>query len=104
MPRRSMWQARRALYPRANFSASQLRNVSGPTIGIGGNGNVTLTGSSASGSGEWLRVGTINDFPPMAAPDAGPGGITDPEGLETPPIFTAPAARGRARTRQRRRR
>lgn len=45
-----------------------------------------------SGSGQWLQVGTISDFPPLAAPDAGPSGITDPEGLETPPIFTAPAA------------
>ena len=28
----------------------------------------------------------------MAAPDAGPVGTTDPEGLETPPVFAPPAA------------
>ncbi|HEY4076251.1 MAG TPA: autotransporter outer membrane beta-barrel domain-containing protein, partial [Rhizomicrobium sp.] len=77
----------------ANFTASHLTNVSGPVVGIGGNGNVSLTaGSSASGSGQWLNVATIDDFPPLAAPDAGPVGTTDPEGLETPPVFLPPAA------------
>jgi autotransporter family porin len=69
-----------------------LTNVSGPTIGVGGVGNVTLTNSTASGSGQWLRVGTINEFPPLTTPDAGPLGLTDPEGLEIPIIFASPGA------------
>jgi autotransporter family porin len=76
----------------ARFTASSLTNVSGPTIGVGGNGNVSLTNSFASGSGQWLRVGTIGEFPPLTLPDAGPLGITDPEGTETPIVFAPPAA------------
>lgn len=76
----------------ARFTGSSLTNASGPTIAVGGNGNVTLTTSTAGGSGEWLRVATIADFPPLGIPDAGPGGITDPEGIEVPPVFAAPAA------------
>lgn len=76
----------------ARLTDSSLTNASGPTIGVGGVGNVSLTNSTAGGSGEWLRVGTINEFPPLAVPDSGPGGITDPEGLETPPVFSSPLA------------
>lgn len=76
----------------ARFTGSTLTNVSGPTIAVGGVANVTLNNSTASGSGEWLRVGTIADFPPLATRDAGLPGVTDPEGLETPIVFAPPAA------------
>lgn len=76
----------------ANFTGSTLTNVNGPTIGVGGNGNVSLTNSSAGGSGQWLRVGTINDFPPLAAAVANPIGGTDPEGTEPPPSSPLPRA------------
>lgn len=76
----------------ANFTGSSITNIDGPTIGVGGNGNVTLTNSFVSGSGQWLRVGTIANFSPLAAPDSGPPGITDPEGTEIPIIFPPPAA------------
>lgn len=76
----------------ANFTGSSITNVDGPTIGVGGNGNVTLTNSLVSGSGQWLRVGTIANFSPLSAPDSGPPGITDPEGTEIPIIFPPPAA------------
>ncbi|MGM4905911.1 beta strand repeat-containing protein [Tardiphaga sp. 866_E4_N2_1] len=76
----------------ANFTGSSITNIDGPTIGVGGNGNVSLTNSSVSGSGQWLRVGTIANFSPLSAPDSGPPGITDPEGTEIPIIFPPPAA------------
>ena len=49
------------------FTNSMLTNVSGPTIGVGGSGDVTLTNSFAGGSGQWLRVGTSVDFPALLA-------------------------------------
>ncbi|KQV82119.1 hypothetical protein ASC90_23685 [Rhizobium sp. Root1220] len=76
----------------ARFTDSTLTNVSGSTIGVGGIGNVSLSNSFVGGSGQWLRVGTIAEFPPLAVPDTGPGGVTDPEGLDIPPVFTPPAA------------
>ncbi|WP_181184484.1 autotransporter outer membrane beta-barrel domain-containing protein [Cupriavidus pinatubonensis] len=51
----------------AGFTSSTLRNTSGPTIAVGGNGTISLSGSTVSGSGEWLRVGTIADFPSLPA-------------------------------------
>ncbi|ANP90111.1 hypothetical protein BA011_39990 (plasmid) [Rhizobium leguminosarum] len=80
------------LVSEARFDASRLGNVDGPAIAVGGEGVVSLTGSVVSSSGQWLSVGTIADFQPLAAPDAGLGGVTDPEGLETSPVFTPPAA------------
>ncbi|MBB4389393.1 outer membrane autotransporter protein [Rhizobium leguminosarum] len=76
----------------ARFDASRLSNADGPAIAIGGEGVVSLTGSVVSSSGQWLSVGTIADFQPLTVPDAGLGGVTDPEGLETSPVFTPPAA------------
>lgn len=77
----------------ANFTDSALTNTSGPSIGIGGSATVSLTRSTVSGiAGQWLRVGTIADFPPLAAPSTLPGGVLDPEGLETPPVASATAA------------
>ncbi|MBY5558370.1 hypothetical protein J0664_26320 (plasmid) [Rhizobium leguminosarum] len=76
----------------ARFDASRLGNVDGPAIAVGGEGVVSLTGSVVSSSGQWLSVGTIADFQPLTVPDAGLGGVTDPEGLETSPVFTPPAA------------
>ncbi len=49
----------------ADFTASTLTNVSGPTIGVAGNADITLTNSVAGGSGQWLQVGTVDDFPAM---------------------------------------
>ncbi|MBY5543644.1 autotransporter outer membrane beta-barrel domain-containing protein [Rhizobium leguminosarum] len=76
----------------ARFDASLLSNTDGPAIAVGGMGIVSLTGSVVSSSGQWLSVGTIADFQPLTVPDAGLGGVTDPEGLETSPVFTPPAA------------
>lgn len=78
---------------RATFDDSRLGNVSGPAIAVGGVGEVTLANSVVDGGAEWLRVGTIADFTPLAVPDSGPGGVQDPDGLETPtPLPAAPAA------------
>ena len=76
----------------ANFNDSTLTNVSGPTIDIAGHGNVNLTGSVASGSGQWLKVGTLNDFPPLAAPEPRLLGVGDPDGLDPPPLVLPPPA------------
>lgn len=77
----------------ANFTGSTLHNSSGPSIAVGGDARVTLTGSTVAGdANRWLAVGTIADFPPLAAPSAPPGGVLDPEGSETPPLQGAPSA------------
>lgn len=77
---------------RATFYGSRLGNVSGPAIAVGGVGQVTLTNSAVSGSSQWLRVATISDFIPLTTPDAGPGGVLDPEGVEPPTTFPPPTA------------
>lgn len=82
----------------ADFTRSSLNNSSGPIIGVAGDGNVSLTDSTATGASEWLRVGTLNDFPALAAapppltgPDDFPDEITgDLPPLQSPPV-TAPA-------------
>src|SRR5262249_33420727 len=44
----------------ARFSNNSiLTNRSGPTIGVAGAGNISLTDSFVSGSGQWLKVGTV---------------------------------------------
>ncbi|MGO4676074.1 autotransporter outer membrane beta-barrel domain-containing protein [Bosea sp. 2YAB26] len=65
----------------AQFTDSTLTNVSGPTIGVAGNGNVSLTGSTAGGSGEWLRVGSSLAFPPLTQlpPLGGVPDLPDPD-------------------------
>ncbi|WP_271899733.1 hypothetical protein, partial [Candidatus Phyllobacterium onerii] len=68
----------------AIFTGSRLRNVSAPTIGVAGAGNATLTGSVADGSGEWLRVGTIDDFPLLGAAELPIRGIPDPLDPDSP--------------------
>jgi outer membrane autotransporter protein len=76
----------------AEFAESSLTNSSGPTIGVGGTGKVTLTDSVAGGSGQWLKVGTIEDFPPLQAMDSGFLGLLAPEETDPPTDpFTAPA-------------
>lgn len=82
----------------ADFTRSTLNNSSGPIIGVAGDANVTLTDSTATGAGEWLRVGTLNDFPllaaahpPLTGPEDFPDELTgDLPPLQSPPI-TAPA-------------
>jgi len=79
------------------FSGSTLANVSGPTIGVAGNGSVALTDSTAGGSGEWLRVGDSSDFAPLMpvqAPLPGPGDFPDEEGVPPPaaPALPVPIA------------
>lgn len=51
----------------ATFTDSTLTNVSGATIGIAGPANISLTGTGVSGSGLWLHVGTIADFPLLSS-------------------------------------
>jgi outer membrane autotransporter protein len=53
----------------AGFTSSTLRNTSGATIAVGGNGSISLAGSTVSGSSEWLRVGTTADFPTLPPPE-----------------------------------
>ena len=67
------------------FANSVLTNVNGPTIGVGGSGNVALTDSRASGSGEWLRVGTAVIFPPLTQTELPFFGIADPDAPDAPP-------------------
>jgi outer membrane autotransporter protein len=82
----------------AEFTGSTLTNISGPIIGVAGDANITMTDSSAAGGSEWLRVGTLSDFPllaasppPLTGPAEFPDEITgDLPPLQSPPI-TAPA-------------
>jgi hypothetical protein len=64
----------------ANFSNnSRLTNVNGPTIGVAGAGNITLANTTVGGSGQWLKVGTVDDFVPLAQVEPPITGIPDPE-------------------------
>ncbi len=67
----------------ASFTDSTLTNSSGATIGIAGPADVSLTRTGVSGSGVWLQVGTIADFPPLSAPEPPltmpPFDLDDPE-------------------------
>jgi outer membrane autotransporter protein len=72
------------------FTNTNLLNNSGPTIGVAGSGNVSLTNSFAGGSGEWLRVGTTANFPPLTAAGLPNFGVPDPDAPDTPPPFTLP--------------
>jgi outer membrane autotransporter protein len=82
----------------ADFTRSTLTNSSGPIIGVAGDANITLTNSTATGASEWLRVGTLSDFPLLTAsppPLTGPADFPDEvtgalPPLQSPPI-TAPA-------------
>ncbi len=76
----------------ARFTGGTITNASGATIAVAGNGKVTLTNLTAGGSGQWLKVGTLNDFPPLPTIIGDPLGVTDPEGTETPPSFPLPRA------------
>src|SRR4029077_18221123 len=75
----------------ANFTGSALTNVSGPTIGIAGLGNVSMTNSTVSGSGDWLRVGTIGNFAALGIPAPSLPGIISPGGDPPAGPFTTPA-------------
>lgn len=80
----------------AIFTGSMLQNATGPIIGVGGVGNVSLTNSTVqrlagNGTGDWLRVGTISDFPALLAPQAPPPVLLDLEGIIPPPPLDAPA-------------
>ncbi len=73
----------------ARFTDSRLANLSGPTIGVAGNGNVSLTNSTAGGSGEWLRVGQSVDFPPLIqSPPL--TGVPDLPDIDLPPPTALP--------------
>lgn len=77
----------------ADFTRSTLTNYSGPIIGVAGSANITLTDASASGGSEWLRVGTLNDFPLLAAPLApltGPADFPDEITGDLPPLQSPP--------------
>lgn len=71
----------------ADFTASVLTSRSGPAIAVAGPGTVTLAGSTVSGV-EWLRVGSIGDFPtlpPPEAPIARPEPLPSVDDPSTPP-------------------
>jgi len=61
----------------ADFTRSTLTNTSGPIIGVAGDANITLTNSTVTGASQWLRVGTLNDFPLLAASPPPLGGPAD---------------------------
>lgn len=73
----------------ASFTDSRLSNIDGPTIGIAGPADVSLVRSSVSGNGLWLHVGTLADFPALAAPEPPPPmpamDLDDP-GAPLPPV------------------
>jgi outer membrane autotransporter protein len=69
----------------ARFTNSQLINRSGPTIAVAGSADITLINSFAGGSGEWLRVGSAIDFPPLTEPEPPIVGIPDTPDPEFPP-------------------
>jgi outer membrane autotransporter protein len=81
----------------ADFTRSSLNNSSGPIIGVAGDANITLTDSTVTGASEWLRVGTLNDFPLLAAPHpplTGPSDFPDEitgalPPLQSPPVFAS---------------
>ena len=77
----------------ADFTRSTLTNSSGPIIGVAGDANITLTDSTATGASEWLRVGTLSDFPLLAAsppPLGGPADFPDEVTGELPPLQSPP--------------
>jgi outer membrane autotransporter protein len=76
----------------AIFTDSSLTNVSGPTIDVAGDGNVVLINTFVGGSGEWLRVGTTADFPPLAQQQLlrGVPDLPDPDPDVPPPTATPP--------------
>lgn len=77
----------------ADFTRSTLSNSSGPIIGVAGDGNITLTGTTASGASEWLRVGTSSDFPALSAsppPLTGPADFPDEITGDLPPLQAPP--------------
>lgn len=82
----------------ADFTGSTLTNSNGPIVGVAGDGNISLTDTTVSGASQWLRVGTLSDFPALAAsppPLTGPSDFPDEITgdlplLQSPPI-TAPA-------------
>ncbi len=80
------------LVSQADFSNSTLTNVSGPIVGVAGNGRIGLTGTRVSGASQWLRVGALGDFPTLATnqtPIQGPVDLPDLDGNlppEPPPL------------------
>ena len=66
----------------ATFATSDILNSSGPTVGIAGHGDVSLTDSRAGGSGHWLHVGTIDQFPEGAPPEVPLTGVQDEVGQD----------------------
>lgn len=90
----------------ADFSAgSVLTNASGPTVGVAGNGRISLTESTVNSPDQWLHVGTVADFPLIASaepPQQGPADFPDDDGNPPtatpglPPTAPVPAAPGLA--------
>jgi autotransporter family porin len=54
----------------AEFSTSSLSAANGPGIAMAGTASVSLTGGTVSSNGDWLRVGTVSDFPALGTPEA----------------------------------
>lgn len=74
------------------LAKSSVISAAGPAIGMAGLANVTLIDSTVSGNGTWLHVGTIDEFPLLAAPDSPLGGIPDPDTLLGNTVAAAPQA------------
>ncbi|MFZ4286225.1 autotransporter outer membrane beta-barrel domain-containing protein [Variovorax sp. HJSM1_2] len=61
----------------ANITGGSLANTSGATIGLAGTVNLSLSNATVGGSGQWLLVGTTDDFPAVGAPEPPPTGVPD---------------------------
>ncbi|WP_367345977.1 autotransporter outer membrane beta-barrel domain-containing protein [Stenotrophomonas bentonitica] len=78
------------------LQGSTLGTASEPAVGVAGNGRVGLTDTTVTADGEWLKVGTVDDFPALLAgevPVQGPVDLPDDDGnLPTAPNAPPPGA------------
>jgi len=51
----------------ASFVGTTLTSASGAAIGVAGQGAVDLRNATVGGSGQWLRVGAVDNFAPLSA-------------------------------------
>lgn len=81
-----------------SFAASTLSSTGGPGIGVAGNGAMTLTGTTVTGNGLWLRVGSVDDFTQLAVipPDPPEDTTPQPEAVASPLALAVAAVGGQA--------
>lgn len=68
----------------ADFSGgSTLTPAHGPAVGVAGNGRIGLADTTVTAGDQWLRVGSLDDFPALVAgvaPVRAPGDLPDDDG------------------------